>query len=134
MLVAPMAPPGVEMILGVQRDPVFGPVVMVGMGGIYAELLDDVSLRIAPVDPEGAMNMVRELKAFPLLDGARGRPRADLDALVRAIVRLSVFAHQHADRIESIDINPFRVFEAGRGAAALDAVLLTREPEDGGRA
>lgn len=122
------------MILGVQRDPVFGPVVMVGMGGIYAELLDDVSLRIAPVDPEGAMNMVRELKAFPLLDGARGRPRADLDALVRAIVRLSVFAHQHADRIESIDINPFRVFEAGRGAAALDAVLLTREPEDGGRA
>jgi len=122
------------MILGVQRDPVFGPVVMVGMGGIYAELLDDVSLCIAPVDAEGAMRMVRELKAFPLLDGARGRPRADLDALVRAIVRLSVFAHQHADHIASIDINPFRVFEAGRGAAALDAVLLTREAEDGGHA
>jgi len=134
MLVAPMAPAGVEMILGVQRDPVFGPVVMVGMGGIYAELLDDISLRIAPVDADGALRMVCELKAFPLLYGARGRPRADLDALVRAIVRLSVFAYQHADRIASIDINPFRVFDAGRGAAALDAVLLTRDPEEERRA
>ncbi|VCU68073.1 succinyl-CoA synthetase subunit alpha [Pigmentiphaga humi] len=126
MLLAPMAPPGVEMILGVQRDPVFGPVVMVGMGGIYAELLDDVALRIAPVDHDAARAMVRELKAFPLLDGARGRPRADLEALADAIVRLSVFAGVHADRLESIDINPLRVFEAGKGAAALDAVLLAR--------
>jgi len=127
MLVAPMAPAGIEMILGVQRDPVFGPVVMVGMGGIYAELLDDVALRVAPVDHDAAHAMVRELKAFPLLDGARGRPRADLDALADAIVRLSVFADLHADRIESVDINPLRVFEAGRGAVALDGVLLTRD-------
>ncbi|MDX3907054.1 MAG: acetate--CoA ligase family protein [Pigmentiphaga sp.] len=126
MLVAPMAAPGVEMILGVQRDPVFGPVVLVGLGGIYVEVFDDVALRIAPVDERTARQMIRELKAFPLLAGARGRPRADLDALVDAIVRLSVFADVHADCVESIDINPFRVFEAGRGAAALDAVLIAR--------
>ena len=124
MLVAPMVKGGIEMIIGAQRDPVFGPVVLVGFGGVFAELLDDASLRIAPVDEAGAMRMLRELKGFPLLDGARGRPRADIDALAQAIARLSVFAHAHADLIESIDINPIRVFDAGKGAVALDAAIL----------
>ena len=124
MLVAPMARPGIEMILGIQRDPVFGPAVVVGMGGIYAELFDDVALRLAPVDKVGAHAMLTGLKGYRMLAGTRGRPPADIEALVDAIVRLSVFAEHHADLIESIDINPLRVYAAGEGVAALDAVFI----------
>lgn len=129
MLLAPMAEEGIEMIMGVQRDPVFGPVVMIGFGGIFAELLNDVSLRMAPVDRVGARKMLAELKGFGMLNGARGKPKADIEALVDALVRLSVFADLHADLLESIDINPLRVYTEGKGALALDAAIIVRTAE-----
>lgn len=123
-IVAPMASGGTEMILGVTRDPVFGPVVMAGLGGIFAEIVEDVAVRPAPVDADEAMSMLRGLRAFPVLDGARGRPRADLPALAEAIAALSRFAVRHADTVAEVDINPLLVREAGRGVVALDALLV----------
>jgi len=124
VLVAQMAQGGIELILGTKKDPVFGPVVMVGLGGIFAEVLRDVALQVAPVDEWQAADMLRSLKAFPLLDGARGRPRADVAAAARAVASLSRFAAQHADAVAEIDINPLVVLDEGRGAFALDALLV----------
>ena len=128
-IVSPMVAGGLEFIVGVQRDPVFGPVALVGLGGVFVEVFGDVALRLAPVSHESAHAMVRELKAFALLDGARGKPRADIDALADAIVRLSTLAVANADLIDSIEINPLRVFDAGRGGLALDAAIVLREGE-----
>ena len=89
VLVAPMVRGGVELIVGISRDPVFGPVVMVGMGGIYAEILKDVAVQVAPVSEDEARRMIRSLKMFPLLDGARGQPKADVAAAARMVARLS---------------------------------------------
>jgi acyl-CoA synthetase (NDP forming) len=122
--VAPMISGGVETILGVTVDPVFGPVVLFGLGGIFVELLGDVTQRLAPFGVEEAHEMMREVKGFPLLDGARGAAPADTDALAEALSRLSVFAHENADRIESIDINPFLVLPKGQGALAVDALIV----------
>ena len=128
VLVAPMVSGGTEMILGVTQDPVFGPVVMAGLGGIFAEIIKDVAIRPAPVSTAEAMDMVRSLKAFPVLDGARGRPRADLAALAEAIAALSRFAVRHAAEVAEVDINPLMVRAEGEGAVALDALLVpTRE-------
>ena len=131
LLVAPMAGAGTELILGTTTDPVFGPVVMVGLGGIFAEILKDVAVRPAPVGEAEAMEMLRGLKAFPLLDGARGRPKADLAAAARAIADLSHFAAVHAGAIAEVDINPLLVRRAGEGAVALDALIVPRETQDG---
>ncbi|MBI1776140.1 MAG: acetate--CoA ligase family protein [Proteobacteria bacterium] len=122
--VAPMIAGGVETILGVHRDAAFGPVVMFGLGGIFVEVLKDVSFRVAPFGIDQALAMIREVKGFPLLDGARGRPKMDLEALAAALSRLSVFAAANAERIESIDINPFIVLP--RGALAVDALIIPR--------
>jgi acyl-CoA synthetase (NDP forming) len=129
-MVAPMIGGGVECILGVQRDPVFGPIVMLGLGGIFVETLRDVSFRLAPFGRDEAMGMVDELKAKSLLFGARGRPVADVDALANALVKLSKLAVQLADQVDSIDINPFSVLPQGQGAVALDAVLIRRADAD----
>ncbi len=132
VLVAPMIKGGIECILGVQRDPVFGPVVMFGIGGVLVEAIKDVSFRVAPVDAVEARAMVDEIRARRILDGMRGAPPADIDALVQAIVALSLFAAAHADTLESLDLNPFIVLPrehagvAGMKALALDAVLITR--------
>lgn len=127
-LVAPMIDTrnGVETILGVQVDPVFGPVVMFGLGGIFVEVLQDVSLRRAPFGMEDARAMIREIRGAALLDGARGRPPMDVEALAEALSTLSRFAAAHGDRLETLDINPFLVRPRGQGAIALDAVLSTR--------
>ena len=124
-LLAPMVD-GVECILGVRRDPVFGPVVMVGSGGIFAEVLDDVALRKAPVDLAEAKRMIAELKGARRLEGTRGRPRCDIDALADAVAALSRFAAAHADVIESVDVNPFVVLPEGEGGMALDALVIER--------
>ena len=131
VLVAPMIPDGVETILGVQRDPVFGPVVMFGLGGIFVEVMKDVTLRVAPFSEAEAHVMIREVKGFPLLDGARGRPLADVDALARTLSTLSFFAAAHADTLESLDINPLLVLPKGQsfqgqGAVAVDALIVPR--------
>ncbi len=123
-LVAPMVTGGVEAILGTQWDPVFGPVVMLGLGGVFVEALNDVTFRLAPFYEAEARRMIAELRALPVLQGARGRPPADLAALARALAQLSRFAAAQGPALRSLDINPFLVLPQGRGALALDAVLL----------
>lgn len=127
VLVSPMTTGGTELILGTVTDPIFGAVVMVGLGGIYAEIFEDTSLRLAPVTRAEAFGMLRELRAFALLDGARGRPRADLDGLADAIVALSEFAARHASEIAEIDINPILARAVGQGPIALDALIVPHE-------
>ena len=124
LLVAPMVRGGVELILGTTQDPVFGPVVMAGLGGIYAEILRDVAVRPAPVGKAEALEMLRSLKAFRLLEGARGAPPADIAAACEAIVALSNFAAVHRGAIAAIDINPLLVRPQGEGAVALDALII----------
>lgn len=124
VVVAPMLSNGVETFLGVKVDPVFGPVVLFGLGGIFVELLGDVTQRLAPFGVEEARTMIQEVKGYPLLVGARGAEPKDLDALAHALSRLSVFAERNAERIESIDINPFLVRPKGHGAFAIDALIV----------
>jgi acyl-CoA synthetase (NDP forming) len=131
VLVSPMVTGGIELILGTKRDPVFGPVVLVGLGGIFAEVLQDVAVRPAPVEAEEAMAMLRSLKAFPVLDGARGRPKADVAAAAGAIVALSRFAAEQAATVAEVDINPLLVRPAGQGAVALDALIVPAAQEKG---
>lgn len=127
VLVAKMIGGGIECILGVQRDPVFGPVVMFGLGGILVEALRDVSFRLAPFDLAEAHRMIDDIKARAVLDGWRGRPAGDLDALANALVALSRYAAAAGDNLDSIDLNPFVVLPRGQGAVALDAVLVTKD-------
>ena len=128
VLVTPMAPRGVEIILGVKNDPTFGPVVLFGLGGIYSEVLKDFTVRVAPVSLDEARRMIRHTTAaWPILRGARGAPPADVETLARAISDLSHFAVSNADRIAEVDINPFVVWEEGKGGVALDA-LITLKP------
>lgn len=124
VLVAPMAQGGVELIMGVSRDPVFGPVVMAGFGGIYAEVLQDVAVQAAPVTEAEAEAMIRGLKLFALLDGARGQPKADVAAAARAVARLSEFAVRHGASVAEIDMNPVLVRPQGQGVVVLDALMI----------
>ncbi|GLT12060.1 acetate--CoA ligase family protein [Sulfitobacter porphyrae] len=124
VIVAPMTTGGTELILGATCDATFGPVVMVGLGGIFAEIFEDTALELAPVTKSQAAAMVRRLKAFALLDGARGRAPADIDALTDAIVALSRFALRHAEDVAEIDINPLLVRDKGLGCVALDALIV----------
>ena len=126
VLVAPMIRDGIECILGVQRDPVFGPVVMFGLGGVLVEALRDVSFRLAPFDKAEARRMIDSIKARAVLDGWRGAPAADVDVLADALVALSRYAAAAGDKLESIDINPFVIMPKGKGAMALDAVLVAK--------
>ncbi len=129
VLVAPMVKGGVECILGVNTDPVFGPVVMFGLGGILVEAMRDVSFRLAPIDAAEARSMIDEIRARRVLDGMRGAPAADVNALAEGISRLSHFAASNAATLQSADINPFLVLPQGQGAMALDAVLVTTAPD-----
>ena len=133
VLVAPMAPKGVECIVGVHGDPVFGPVVMFGLGGVFVEVLKDVSFRLAPFDRTQAMAMIREIKGYALLQGARGTPPCDIGALADALAALSQFAHAHRDDFSSIEINPLLALPDGQGALALDAVLIPNAARACGR-
>ena len=121
-LVARMIPGGVETVIGVKRDAVFGPVVMFGLGGVYVEVLKDVTLRLAPIDRAAAKEMIRGIKGIALLTGARGRPPADLDALADALVAMSQFAAAHPE-VASAEINPFIALPDG--GVAVDALIMT---------
>lgn len=127
VVVARMAERGVETILGVVRDPVFGAVVMFGLGGVFVEAFQDVAFRVAPFGIGEAHAMIGEVKGRVLLRGVRGQPPADEDALAAALAALSVYAARHADCIESIDINPLLVLPRGRGVQALDALIVPAE-------
>ena len=117
---------GVETIAGVVQDPIFGPVVMFGLGGIFVEVLKDVTFRVAPFDAAEAQRMIREIRGFAVLDGIRGAPSADVDALASMLAALSRFAAANAGTIESVDLNPVLVMPAGEGVVALDALLVPR--------
>jgi acyl-CoA synthetase (NDP forming) len=127
VLLSPMIRGGVEMILGVQNDAVFGPVVMLGLGGIFVEVLRDVTFRIAPFGIEEAHLMIAELRGAAILKGARGQPPADLEALATALSNLSLFAAAKRTEFTSIDINPILVRAQGDGVVALDALILTTQ-------
>ncbi len=119
-------PGGLEVILGMHREPHFGPLLMFGLGGVYVEVLKDVTFRIAPVRELGAYRMLREIRAKALLDGYRGQPPRDVKAIAECIMRLSQLAVEMED-IAELDINPLLVMESGRGARVLDARILLQE-------
>ena len=125
VLISPMLRDGVETIIGVQNDPVFGPVVMFGLGGIFVEVLGDVAFRMAPFGPVEARHMIGEIKGSPVLEGARGGPPADAEALAEALARLSQAAATWRGQFTSIEINPLLVRPRGAGVVALDALILT---------
>jgi acetyl coenzyme A synthetase (ADP forming)-like protein len=122
-LVQEMVPPGKEVIIGVNRDPQFGPLLLLGLGGIYVEVLKDVSFRIAPVARWEAEEMIGELRSAPLLRGHRGEPASDLEAIVDCMLRVSQLAVDFPEIVE-LDINPLMVHEQGKGAVALDMRLV----------
>lgn len=127
LLIERMAPAGgVEVLVGVSRDPVFGPVLSFGLGGIHVELFRDVARRLLPLTRAEAERLVREPRSFALLDGARGRPKADLEALVELLLKVSDFVAAQGDRIDEIDLNPVWVGSVGQGVQVLDAVLVGR--------
>jgi succinyl-CoA synthetase beta subunit len=128
-LVSEMVRGGTECILGVTRDPVFGPVLTFGLGGVTVELLRDVVSHLAPVSVPQAMRMMRALRAWPLLAGWRGAPPGDTEALARAISALSHFAVTHQASVAGIEVNPVVALPQGQGLVALDAVIQIHEQE-----
>jgi acyl-CoA synthetase (NDP forming) len=123
VLVARQLKGGVECILGIHRDPVFGPIAMFGLGGIFVEVLKDVVFRRCPFGVDEAERMIRSIKGAPLLLGARGRKPADVKALAAMLARLSVFAVQAGPALQSVDLNPVFAMPDGEGAFAADAVI-----------
>jgi acyl-CoA synthetase (NDP forming) len=128
VLVQAMAPPGCEMILGVTRDQTFGPMLMVGLGGIHVEVLRDTVFAPVPVNLEEALSLLGELRGAALLDGVRGAPPADRAALAELIAMLSRFVADHTDLIEEIDLNPVIVHPQGQGLSVVDALIVKRRP------
>ena len=123
LMVQPMCGPGVELIVGVRNDPAFGSLTVVGLGGVYVELLREAAIRVGPVGLETAVAMLRETRAATLLDGFRGAGPFDLDAAVRAVVALSAFGAATQDVVGAVEINPLIVLPRGGGAVAVDVVL-----------
>ncbi|WP_019075550.1 acetate--CoA ligase family protein [Streptomyces hokutonensis] len=126
VLVCQMVERGVEMVVGVTQDDLFGPTVTVGLGGVLVEVLRDVAVRVPPFGEDQAADMLGELRGRPLLDGVRGRPPADLDALVEVILRVQRMALELGDVLSELDINPLMVLPRGQGAVALDALAVCR--------
>jgi acetyltransferase len=112
-----------EVIIGLARDPQFGPLLMFGLGGIYVEVLKDVAFRIAPISRDDALQMMHEVKSFPLLTGARGEQPSDTDAIVDALLRCSQLVTDFPDILE-MDLNPLLVKTRGRGAYVADARMV----------
>lgn len=125
-LVQEMVPQGKEVIIGINRDPQFGPMLLLGLGGIYVEVLKDVSLRIAPVARWVAEEMITDLRSYPLLRGFRGEKPSDLQAITECMLRVSQFAVDFPEIVE-LDINPLMVHEEGKGAVAIDMRLVLAE-------
>ena len=128
LLVQPMAPPGLELILGLRRDPLFGPSVLVGLGGILTEVLDDVAIRLAPVTPRVAMSMLDDLRGRRVLDGVRGRRAVDRATIAEMLVALGRLGADRTDVLE-VDLNP--VIATPTGALAVDALVVLEEGADG---
>jgi len=121
-LVQEMAAPGVEIFMGVTVDPEFGPLVTVGLGGVFVEVMKDVVTFLPPVDAAQAVAYLKRLKGFPLLDGARGRPRVDLAALGDAIAAFAGMGRALGDSLAELDVNP--IIAGAQGAVAVDALVV----------
>ncbi|MDP2916484.1 MAG: acetate--CoA ligase family protein [Dehalococcoidia bacterium] len=119
-----MAPPGVEVIIGMYKDAQFGPVLMFGLGGVWVEVLKDVSFRIVPLTREDAAEMIREIKGYALLKGFRGQEPVDISNLEEMMLKISSFVEQNP-RIKEMDLNP--VFAYARGAVAVDARVVVED-------
>ncbi len=130
VLVQEMVKGGTEVIVGVSRDEHFGQTILVGLGGVFVEVLEDVSLRILPIERPDAEAMIGEIHGKKILEGFRGMPRADLQALVEVLVRVGRLAYYHRDKILEMDINPLMVFDEGKGAKALDALVVLKGGKD----
>ena len=128
VFVQEMLSPGMEVILGVNNDPQFGPMVLCGLGGVFVEIFKDTSLYPAPLNEGEARRMIRRLKAWPMFTGYRGQKPLDVEALARTIVAVGNLAAEHRDRLKELDINPLFVYPEGGGVRAADAlVVLTEE-------
>jgi acyl-CoA synthetase (NDP forming) len=121
ILVQEMAPSGTEVIVGSIKDPQFGPAIMFGLGGVFVEVLKDVTFRIAPITDDEATEMISEVKAYPLLRGYRNTPPADLKAITKILVNSSRLVMEHPE-IKELDLNPIMVYE--KGAKAVDARII----------
>lgn len=121
ILVQEMAPPSTEVIVGAIKDPQFGPAVMFGLGGIFVEVLKDVTFRVAPITVDEAREMITEVKAYPLLKGYRNLPPADIEAIVRILLNTSRLVMEHQE-IKELDLNPIMVYE--KGAKTVDARII----------
>jgi acetyltransferase len=130
VLVQAMAPPGHEIILGITRDATFGPMLMVGLGGIHVEVLSDVAFTPIPISREEALSLLGELNGAALFDGVRGKPPSDCTALAELMATLSRFAADHAEQIEEIDLNPVIVHAQGEGLTVVDALIVKRRTEE----
>lgn len=123
ILIQEMLPPGIETIVGSTRDPIFGPVIVFGLGGIFVEVLRDVSFRIAPLSFDEALEMIDEIKSAKILSGFRGMPPRDKRAIADIIVKLSELVTKIPE-IKEVDLNPVIVFEEGKGAKIADARFI----------
>jgi acetyltransferase len=126
-----VAPGGLEVLVGMNRDPQFGPLVTFGLGGIYVEAMKDVTSRIAPFSPREAEEMLGEIRAHALLDGVRGQPEADKAAVVDTLLRVGQLVQDFPEIVE-LDINPLVVYPQGQGAIAIDMRLVVTEDPKGG--
>ena len=123
VIVERMVPPGKEVILGMNRDPQFGPILMFGLGGTYVEALEDVTFRLAPIRELTASIMIRKTKTHKILDGFRGEPVYDFRAIEDCLKRLSQLVTDFED-IQELDINPLIVYEKGKGCLSVDARII----------
>lgn len=121
ILVQEMAPAGTEVIVGSIKDPQFGPAIMFGLGGVFVEVLKDVTFRVAPVTEDEATEMISEVKAYPLLKGYRNTPPADLKAITKILLNTSKLVMDHVE-IKELDLNPIMVYE--KGAKTVDARII----------
>ncbi|MDI6847625.1 MAG: acetate--CoA ligase family protein [Candidatus Bathyarchaeia archaeon] len=121
ILVQEMAPSSTEVIVGAIKDPQFGPALMFGLGGIFVEVLKDVTFRVAPIMEDEAREMIAEVKAYPLLKGYRNLPPADIDAIVQILLNTSRLVMEHQE-IKELDLNPIMVYE--KGAKTVDARII----------
>jgi acetyltransferase len=128
ILMQEMAPQGKEVIVGSVNDGTFGPTVMFGLGGIFVEVLKDVTFRVAPFSPATARDMLPEIKSFPILAGTRGEKPRDLEAIAQVTARISQLVYELRDEIAETDANPCLVYEQGAGLKVVDARIILRDP------
>ena len=121
VIVYPMVPQGAEIIIGMMKDPHFGPVIMFGLGGIFVEVLKDISFRILPIEEKDAREMITEIKGYEILKGARGKPPRDIQAIEGVLMKISKLTMENPE-INEIDLNPIFIFE--KGLQVVDARMI----------